>query len=100
MKTVVTTPAVDIALRTLDPDGVQRVYAWFARLKDWDGDETVRRNSQALEGMPGVYVMRTTGDMRIFFKVEGDTITILDLAKKQAILSSGYVPEASMHSAS
>jgi hypothetical protein len=91
MKTVVTTAAVDIALRTLDPDGVRRVHAWIDHLRNWDGDETVRKNSLALEGMPGVYVLRTTTDIRIFFKIEGDVITILDVAKKQAILTSGDV---------
>ena len=32
--------------------------------------------------MPGVYVMLTTTDIRIFFRVDGDTVTILDVAKK------------------
>jgi hypothetical protein len=95
MKTVITSPPVDIALRTLDPDGVRRVLAWFDHLRNWDGDETVRKNSYPLEGMPGVYVMRTTTDVRIFFKIEGDIITILDVAKKSAILTSGHVAEVS-----
>jgi hypothetical protein len=89
MKTVITTPPVDIALRTLDRDGLERVHAWFDHLRNWDGDETVRKNSHALKGMPDIYVLRTTSDIRIFFKIEGDTITILDVAKKQSILASG-----------
>jgi len=65
MKKVVLAPAVEIAMRTLDPDGVRRVHAWFSYLERWDTDEVVRRNSEQLQEMPGVYVMRTTTDIRI-----------------------------------
>jgi len=91
MKRVVLAPAVEIAMRTLDPDGVRGVHAWFTYLERWDTDEVVRRNSQQLQELPGVYVMRTTTDIRIFFRIDGDTITVLDVAKKAAILTSGHV---------
>lgn len=67
------------------------VQAWFSYLERWDTDEVVRRNSEPLPEMPGVYVMRTTTDIRIFFRIDGDTVTILDVAKKAAILTSGHV---------
>jgi len=88
MKKVVTTPAVDLALRTLGSDEVRRVNAWFSRLANWDGDPFVRDNSHALAGVPGVRVFRTSTDTRIFFTIEGDTITVLDVAKKQAIMTT------------
>jgi hypothetical protein len=91
MKKVVLAPAVEIAMRTLDPDGVRRVHAWFSYLERWDTDEVVRRNSEQLQEMPGVYVMRTTTDIRIFFRIDGDTVTVLDVAKKAAILTSGQI---------
>jgi mRNA-degrading endonuclease RelE of RelBE toxin-antitoxin system len=91
MKKVVLSPAVEIAMRTLDPDGARRVHAWFDYLKQWDTDEVVRKNSKPLQEMAGVYVMRTTTDIRIFFQIDGDTITVLDIAKKSAILTSGHV---------
>ncbi len=91
MKKVVLAPAVEIAMRTLDPDGARRVHAWFSYLERWDTDESVRRNSQQLPDMPGVFVMRTTTDIRIFFRIDGDTATILDVAKKAALLNSGRV---------
>ena len=94
MLKVVTTPPVDIAVRTLDPDGVRRVHAWFTYLERWDTDETVRKNSEPLKELPGVYVMRTTTDIRIFFRIDGDTVTILDVAKKSAILTSGHISGA------
>ena len=91
MKKVVADPVVDIALRSLDPDGVRRVHAWFDYLKRWDEDELVRKNSVPLPGYEGVYVLRTTTDIRIFFTIEGDTINVLDVAEKRAILTSGGI---------
>jgi hypothetical protein len=40
--------------------------------------------------------MRTTTDIRIFFRIDGDTITVLDVARTPAILTSGgvSVPES------
>jgi mRNA-degrading endonuclease RelE of RelBE toxin-antitoxin system len=91
MKKVVLAPAVEIAMRTLDPDGVRRVNAWFSYLERWDTDEAVQRNSKQLHDLPGVYVLRTTTDIRIFFKIDGDTVTVLDVAKKAAIMTTGDV---------
>ena len=94
MKKVVLAPDVEIALRTLDPDGVRRMQGWFAYLERWDTDEAVRNSSISLEEMPGVYLLRTTTDLRIFFRVDGDTVTVLDVAKKAALLASGQVAGA------
>jgi hypothetical protein len=91
MKKVVISPAVEIAMSTLDPDGVRRVSAWFDYLRRWDEDEVVRRNSVPLDSVPGVYILRTTTDLRIFFRIDGDTVTVLDVAKTPAILTSGGV---------
>lgn len=88
MKKVVTTPTVDLALRTLGPEDVRRVHAWFDHLANWDDDPFVRENSHALDEVPGVRMFRTSTDTRIFFTIEGDTITVLDVAKKQAILTT------------
>jgi len=93
MKKVITTLPVDIALRALDTDGVRKVYAWVDHLRNWDGDEFVRTHSHSLEGVSGVYVLKTSTDIRIFFKIDGNTITVLDIAKKPSIMSSGYIPE-------
>lgn len=95
MKKVVIAPAVEIAMRTLEPDGARRVRAWFSYLERWDTDEVVRKNSEQLDDMPSVYVMRTTTDIRIFFRIDGETITVLDVAKKAAILTSGQATEVS-----
>jgi hypothetical protein len=91
MKQVVTAPAVDLSLRSLDPDGARRVRAWFEYLERWDEDEVVRNNSLPLPGHEGVYILRTTTDIRIFFTIEGDTITVLDVARRPAIVTSGGI---------
>jgi hypothetical protein len=44
--------------------------------------------------MPGVYVLLTTTGVRIFFRIDGDTVTVLDVAKREAILTSGRVSKA------
>src|SRR3954454_931698 len=84
MQKDVTTPSVDIALRTMDADDRRKVDAWFDHLRNWDGDEYVRSHSHVLEGVAGVYVLKTSGDIRIFFRIDDDTITILDVAKRSA----------------
>ena len=88
----VTTPPVDIALRTMDADDVRRVHAWVDQLRNWDADEYVRSHSHKLVGLPGVYLLKTSTDLRIFFfRIDGETITIPDIEKKSAII--GHIPE-------
>ena len=84
-------PAVQIALRGLDPDGVRRVHAWFTYLERWETDPVVRDNSVPLPGHEGVFVLRTTTDIRIFFRIDGDVITVLDVANKPTIYASGGI---------
>ena len=91
MKKVQYAPAVELSMSSLDPDGVRRVQAWFDYLKRWDEDEAVRKNSLPLPDHQGVYVLKTTTDIRIFFRIDGDTITVLDIAKQSAIVASGSV---------
>ena len=60
-------------------------------LARWDEDEAVRENSLPLPGHDGVYMLRTTTDLRIFFRIDGDTITVLNVANLSVILASGGV---------
>jgi mRNA-degrading endonuclease RelE of RelBE toxin-antitoxin system len=94
MKTIVTTPSVEIALRTLDDDNRQRVQAVFGHLANGEGDDFVRNHSQSLDSVPGVYVLKTGNDLRVFFTMHGNTVTVIDIGKKQSILASAQVPEA------
>jgi mRNA-degrading endonuclease RelE of RelBE toxin-antitoxin system len=89
MKEVITTPFVDVALRTLDNENRRRVHDWFHRLANWDGDELVRNHSYSLDSLPDVHVLKTDSDLRIFFKIQGNTLTVVDIATRQSIEASG-----------
>lgn len=89
MMRVITSPAVEIAMRTLDDDGRRRVHAWLDHLKRWDTDPAVQKASMALEGQPNLYMLLTTTEIRIFFRIEQQTITVLDVANQAAIAASG-----------
>ena len=41
-----------------------------------------------LPDVPGVKMLRTNSDLRIFFNIDGDTITVRDVAKRQAIMTT------------
>jgi len=84
-------PAVQFALRGLDQDGIRRVHAWFTYLERWDTDPVVRANSVPLPGHKDVFVLRTTTDIRVIFRIDEDKITILDVANKPTIYASGGV---------
>ena len=92
MYDVVLTPLVKIALRTLDEAARRKMHSWLDHLKNLDGDSFVRKHSDRLDGVPGVNVLRTSDDTWIFYKVERKTVTVLDIAKKEAIVTSGYDP--------
>ena len=89
MKKVVTNPLAEIALRGLDNEDGRQVHTWFDRLRNWDNDEFVRTHSPRLEGIAGAPCSSTTSDIRIFFRIDGNTITVLDVARKAAILATG-----------
>jgi mRNA-degrading endonuclease RelE of RelBE toxin-antitoxin system len=93
MKRVIITRSVQVALRSLDEANHDRIQSWFNRLANWDEDHSVRNHAHRLDAFPGVHMMKTGSDLRIFFKVDQDTITILDIGKKQSILTSGQSAE-------
>jgi mRNA-degrading endonuclease RelE of RelBE toxin-antitoxin system len=89
---VTLTPPVEIALRTLGEEDRQQVGAWFDHLKNWKTDPVVRTNAQKLASSDNVYVLKTSGEFRIFFRLEKDPIIILDIATKETISSFGRLP--------
>jgi len=90
---VILTQPVEIALRTLGPEDREKVVAWFDHLKNWENDSLLRSQAKRVNSADNVYVLKTGGDVRIFFRLEQDRIAILDIATKATILSSGHVPE-------
>jgi hypothetical protein len=89
MKVIVAQP-VEIALRTLGQDDRQKVQTWLGHLQNWEQDAFVRSRSHKLQSPDNVYVLRTSTDVRIFFTLDGDTITVLDVARRDAIMTSGH----------
>jgi hypothetical protein len=92
MKKLVTTQTADIGLSSLNAENVRRVQGWFNHLKNWDNDAYVRGRSHKLDEVPGVYILLTNTDLRIFFRIDGDTVTVLSIASKATILASGRIP--------
>jgi hypothetical protein len=81
MMKVVLDESVQMVLRVMNPDPVAQMHAWFNHLARWDTDEEVRKNCHPLQNTPGVFVMQTNSDLRIFFQVDGDTITVLEIMR-------------------
>jgi hypothetical protein len=90
MKLVQTQP-VEIALRTLDPEDRRQVLGWFHLLKNWENDPFVREHSHPLASADGVYMLRTSSDIRIFFKLEQDQIVVLDIAKQATLMRFAHM---------
>lgn len=86
---VILTPAVDIALNTLGQEERASVAAWLDHLKNWETDDFIRRRSHKLSPDDDVYVLNTTTDLRLFFKLEHDRIVVLDIATKATIQAFG-----------
>lgn len=81
-------------LTTLSSDDRERVQTWFGYLRNWEQDEFVRSRSIKLN-VHGetMYMFRTSTEVRIFYEVDvqNKTISIIDIATKGTILSSGGV---------
>jgi hypothetical protein len=88
---VIQTPPVEMALRTLGDEDRQTLLTWIDHLGRWENDQIVRQRSQRLPSTENVYVLKTNGDFRIFFRLEKDRIVILDIATKATLLSFGPV---------
>jgi mRNA-degrading endonuclease RelE of RelBE toxin-antitoxin system len=87
------TQPVEIALRTLGEDDRQKVLAWFDHLRNWETDPYVREHSRKLNSAENVYVLKAGTDIRIFYRLEQDTIVVLDIANKSTIDKFSHVPE-------
>ena len=83
-----------IALRNLSDDDRRRVGAWIDNLKNWGCDPFVAQHSKQLDADQNVYMLLTSSDIRIFFSLEEDVITVLEVAKKATIINSGQISGA------
>jgi mRNA-degrading endonuclease RelE of RelBE toxin-antitoxin system len=74
--------SADAAIRTLSDEERRKVHAWLGHLENWENDEHVRKMSKRTI-YRDVYVLNTSDDIRIFFKLnlEKNEISIIDIAK-------------------
>jgi mRNA-degrading endonuclease RelE of RelBE toxin-antitoxin system len=93
MKVNVTEPA-EIVLRNLSDDDRRRVWAWINNLERWETDPFIQEQSKKLDAGGNDYMLVTNTDLRIFFTLEKESITVLDVAKKATIISSGKISGA------
>src|SRR5262249_28581503 len=84
-----------IDLRKLSDDGRRRDWAWIDKLQRWDTDSLVRQHAKKLDGNGNVYMLLAGPDARLFFELGEDTITVLDVAKRDTIINSGQSTGAS-----
>jgi len=83
---------VKTALKALAHDDRERIRTWFDYLARWGEDPFVKDHSVQLDVQgQAVYLFQTSTDVRIFYKVdkERETVYVLDVTKKDTILSSG-----------
>jgi len=83
------TESVQIALRNLSDDDRRKVWAWISNLEKWETDPYVQQHSKQLNAGENVYMLLTSTDVRIFFTLEKDSITVEDVAKRATIIGSG-----------
>ncbi len=88
MNVTVAEPA-QIALRNLSDDDRRRVWAWIDNLKRWESDPFVQQHAKKLDAGDNTYMLLTSTEFRLFFSLEKDAITVLDVAKKATIIGSG-----------
>jgi hypothetical protein len=74
--------SVDAAIRTLSEEERRKVFAWLGHLENWENDEQVQKRSKRTT-YQDVYVLNTSDDIRIFFKLDlkNNEISIIDIAK-------------------
>jgi hypothetical protein len=77
--------AAELQLLTTDEGGRRRIMAWIDNLKRWETDSYVREHSHKLNGEGNVYLLITDSDLRIFFSLEGDSITVLDITTRSTL---------------
>jgi mRNA-degrading endonuclease RelE of RelBE toxin-antitoxin system len=92
---VVLSDKVKTVLATLGGEDQVKIRAWFGYLQNWEQDAYARSESVKLsvQGQT-VYMFRAGSELRLFYTVDqpGNTITVVDVATKDTILSSGTVP--------
>jgi mRNA-degrading endonuclease RelE of RelBE toxin-antitoxin system len=70
---------------TLREENRRVVERWIGRLVGWENDHYLRWRAKRLPGSEDVHVLKAGPNYRVFFQARGDTITILDIARRETI---------------
>lgn len=88
MKVVVGVGADEVFTR-LSADEQRLVSAWLEHLANWEQNDSVRNLAKRIPGDDNLYVLRnvlrTPAEIRLLFRVESDTITILDIVRRDPL---------------
>jgi len=82
---VVQTPPVETALRTMGEDDRRKIQVWFDYLRNWEKDGYIRQHSKKLDSYDDVYVLKTSDQFNIFFRLEPERIVLLDIASEATL---------------
>ncbi len=74
-----------IPLISMNDEDRRRATAWFDYLRKWGKDDFLAANARKLPNRENVYLLDTLSDLMIFFSVEGDEISILDVARRETL---------------
>ena len=70
-----------IAARTLSEDDRRRVFALMDHLGNWKNDASLQALAHRLGPDDNIYVLRTSTDIRIVFRLQPDEIYVLDIVR-------------------
>ncbi len=76
--------SAEIAFSTLNADDRRLVSAWFDHLKNWRNDDFIRSRSRALDDA-GNFILQTSGDILVAFRIVGDRVTILSIFRREMV---------------
>ena len=91
---IIVSEFAEIQLMNSSEDTRRRVEHWIDKLKRWESDSYVQQHSKKLDLPDNTYMLITDTDLRIFFTLEKDTITVFDVAKKSTIMAFSQTSDA------
>lgn len=84
MNVSITRP-VKISLISMNDEDRRRAERWFDYLKGWGSDDFLAANSRKLPREGDVYELDTLTGIVIFFSVEGQEVSILDIVPRDKL---------------
>ena len=74
-----------IAYTALGAEDRRLVDAWFDHLRNWRHDDFIRSKSRRLKPDEETYVLQTSSDIIIAFKIAGTRVIVFSIFRKEAL---------------